>query len=118
MKITQAFTFEAAHHLPNVPEGHRCRNVHGHSYRVELTLAGSVDPHTGFVVDFFDVETVFAPLLSTLDHQHLNTIEGLANPTVENIAMWIWHRIRSALPDLASIRVYETMNCWAEYDGN
>lgn len=117
MKITQAFTFEAAHHLPNVPDGHRCRNVHGHSYRVELMLRGAVDPHTGFVVDFFDVEATFGPVLATLDHAHLNHIDGLSNPTAENIAVWIWERTQPGLPQLARVRVYETQNCWAEYEG-
>ncbi|WP_395680748.1 6-carboxytetrahydropterin synthase QueD [Inquilinus sp.] len=117
MRITQAFTFEAAHRLPNVPATHRCHRMHGHSYRVELRLEGPVDPVTGFVVDFFDVEAAFAPILARLDHYCLNEIEGLANPTAEHIAVWIWERVRPALPLLAAVAVYETPNCWAEYDG-
>ncbi|MDT3382401.1 6-carboxytetrahydropterin synthase QueD [Labrys portucalensis] len=117
MKITQAFTFEAAHRLPNVPQTHRCHRMHGHSYRVELQLEGPVDPHTGFVVDFFDVEAAFGPLLQRLDHYCLNEIEGLENPTAENIAIWIWDRIKPLLPLVASVRVYETPQCWAEYEG-
>lgn len=118
MKITQAFTFEAAHRLPNVPATHRCHRMHGHSYRVELRLEGPVDPETGFVVDFFDVEAAFAPILARLDHYCLNEIEGLENPTAEHIAVWIWDRVRPALPPLAAVAVYETPNCWAEYDGS
>lgn len=76
MKITQAFTFEAAHRLPNVPPAHRCHRMHGHSYRVELRLQGAVDPVTGFVADFFDIEAAFQPLLERLDHHCLNEIEG------------------------------------------
>ena len=117
MKITQAFAFEAAHYLPNVPESHRCRRMHGHSYRVELSLEESIDPHSGFVVDFFEVEATFAPILAMLDHQCLNDIEGLENPTAELIATWIWDRIKAALPQLRSVRLYETPNCWAEYEG-
>jgi len=117
MKITQAFTFEAAHFLPNVPATHRCRRMHGHSYRVELRLDGPVDPVTGFVIDFFDVEAAFAPLLGKLSSSCLNDIDGLANPTAENIAVWIWTRARPALPQLASVIVYETPDCWAEYQG-
>jgi 6-pyruvoyltetrahydropterin/6-carboxytetrahydropterin synthase len=117
MRITQAFTFEAAHRLPNVPETHRCFRVHGHSYRVELVLEGPVDPHTGFVVDFFDVEATFAPLLERLDHHCLNEVEGLENPTAEHIALWIWKRARPHLPELACVRVFETPLSWAEYDG-
>jgi 6-pyruvoyltetrahydropterin/6-carboxytetrahydropterin synthase len=118
MRITQAFTFEAAHRLPNVPATHRCHRMHGHSYRVELRLEGPVDPETGFVVDFFDVEAAFAPILARLDHYCLNEIEGLANPTAEHIAIWIWERVRPTLPLLATVAVYETPNCWAEYDGS
>lgn len=117
MRITQAFAFEAAHHLPNVPDGHRCRRMHGHSYRVEMRLEGPVDPQSGFVADFFDVEAAFSPLMERLDHHCLNEVEGLENPTAENISMWIWDRMRPSLPALASVAVYETTNCWAEYDG-
>jgi 6-pyruvoyltetrahydropterin/6-carboxytetrahydropterin synthase len=117
MKITQAFTFEAAHRLPHVPMTHRCYRMHGHSYRVELRLKGEVDPQTGFVVDFFDVEAAFAPLLAQLDHHCLNEVAGLENPTAENIALWIWERARPALPQLSAVSVYETPHCWAEYEG-
>lgn len=117
MKITQAFTFEAAHRLPNVAETHRCFALHGHSYRIELRLDGAVDPHTGFVVDFFEIEKVFGPLLTSLDHSYLNDLPGLANPTAELIAQWIWGRIKPDLPQLSAIVCYETPNCWAEYDG-
>lgn len=92
--------------------------MHGHSYRVELQLEGPVDPHSGFVVDFFDIEHAFGGLLKRLDHHCLNEVEGLENPTAENIAIWIWDRTRPDLPQLASVRVYETSDCWAEYDGN
>ncbi len=117
MKITQAFTFEAAHRLPHVPATHRCFRMHGHSYRVELVLEGAVDPHTGFVVDFFDVEAAFSPLLLRLDHYCLNEVEGLENPTAEHIAIWIWDRAKPLLPQLATVRVFETPQSWAEYEG-
>lgn len=117
MKIVQAFTFEAAHRLPNVPSSHRCHRMHGHSYRVALQLEGPVDPRTGFVVDFFDVEAAFAPLLAQLDHNCLNEIAGLENPTAENIAVWIFSRTKTKLPQLARVTVYETRDSFAEYDG-
>ena len=117
ISITQAFTFEAAHHLPHVPETHRCRRLHGHSYRVELTISGEVDPHTGFVVDFFDVEAAFQPVLARLDHYLLNEIAGLENPTAEHIAMWIYDRVKPSLPQLDAVLVFETPQCWAEYNG-
>jgi 6-pyruvoyltetrahydropterin/6-carboxytetrahydropterin synthase len=118
MRITQAFRFEAAHRLPKVPPSHRCYRMHGHSYRVELTLQGSVDPATGLLLDFFDIESAFAPLLAELDHYCLNEIGGLENPTAENIAAWIWQRMKAPLPQLASVKVCETPDCWAEYDGH
>lgn len=117
MRITQAFTFEAAHWLPNVHAAHRCRRMHGHSYRVELGIDGPVDAHSGFVADFYDIEAAFGPLLARLDHQCLNDIDGLANPTAENIAIWVWDRTKPGLPLLAKVTVYETPLCWAEYDG-
>jgi 6-pyruvoyltetrahydropterin/6-carboxytetrahydropterin synthase len=117
MKITQAFRFEAAHRLPKVPPSHKCHRLHGHSYRVELQLEGPIDEGTGFVVDFFDVEAAFGPILQELDHHCLNDIRGLENPTAENIAVWIWNTIRTALPQLARVVVYETPDCWADYDG-
>ena len=117
MKITQAFTFEAAHRLPHVPLTHRCHRMHGHSYRIELRLEGPVDAITGFVVDFFDVEAAFKPLLLQLDHYCLNDVEGLENPTAENIAIWIWNRIKPAVPQTSAVVVYETPDCWAEYEG-
>lgn len=117
MKISQAFKFEAAHFLPGVPSTHRCHRLHGHSYRVEAQLEGPVDPHTGFVVDFFDVEKAFVSIMEALDHRCLNDVEGLNNPTAENISVWIWDRLKPALPQISSIRVYETADCWAEYDG-
>ena len=97
MKITQAFRFEAAHRLPR-KETHPCHRLHGHSYRVELQLEGAVDPASGFLVDFFDIEAAFGPLLKQLDHYCLNEIAGLENPTAENIAIWIWDRVKGSLP--------------------
>jgi 6-pyruvoyltetrahydropterin/6-carboxytetrahydropterin synthase len=118
VKISQAFSFEAAHLLPNVAEGHRCHQLHGHSYRVELRLEGPVDPVTGFVADFFAIEAAFKPVRERLDHHYLNDIEGLENPTAENIAIWIWQQMKTVLPQLARVVVFETQDCFAEYDGN
>ncbi|HEY0331722.1 MAG TPA: 6-carboxytetrahydropterin synthase QueD [Rhodopseudomonas sp.] len=118
MKITQAFSFEAAHRLPHVPAQHRCHRMHGHSYRVELQLQGPVDAHSGFVVDFFEIEAAFGPVLASLDHYCLNEVSGLENPTAENIALWIWSRVKPALPQLSRVKVFETADCWAEYDGD
>ena len=117
MRISQAFKFEAAHRLPGVPETHRCYRLHGHSYRVEVQLEGPVDRHTGFVVDFFDLESAFAGIVAALDHRCLNDVAGLENPTAENIAVWIWDRLKGGIKPISAVRVYETSDCWAEYDG-
>lgn len=117
MRLTQAFTFEAAHYLTGVPETHRCRRMHGHSYRVDLTVEGEVDPVTGFVIDFYDVEAAFAPVLARLDHYCLNGVEGLENPTAENIAVWIWERVKPLLPQLVTVTLHETPMSRVEYSG-
>jgi 6-pyruvoyltetrahydropterin/6-carboxytetrahydropterin synthase len=117
MKITQAFSFESAHFLPKVAPTHRCHAMHGHSYRVELKVDGPVDPETGFVVDFFDIEAAFGPLLAKLDHHCLNEVAGLENPTAENIAVWIYRHVKTTLPQLFGVIVYETKDCYAEYYG-
>jgi 6-pyruvoyltetrahydropterin/6-carboxytetrahydropterin synthase len=116
MKISQAFKFEA-HRLPGVPETHRCHRLHSHSYRVEVRLDGPVDPRTGFVVDFFDLENAFAGIVGALDHRCLNEVAGLENPTAENIAVWIWDRLKTGIKPISAIRAYETSDCWAQYDG-
>ena len=90
MELWSEFTFEAAHLLPNVPEGHKCRRLHGHSYRARVWVEGDLDPELGWVLDFADLKKAFEPIRKQLDHYYLNEIDGLANPTAENIARWIW----------------------------
>jgi 6-pyruvoyltetrahydropterin/6-carboxytetrahydropterin synthase len=107
MEIFREFTFEAAHRLPNVPEGHKCARLHGHSYRVTVHVRGDVDPHTGWVMDFGDVKKAFQPLHDQLDHYYLNEVPGLSNPTSEVLARWIWDRLAEALP-LSAVAVHET----------
>jgi 6-pyruvoyltetrahydropterin/6-carboxytetrahydropterin synthase len=116
MDVFRAFTFEAAHHLPNVPDGHKCRRLHGHSYRVEVHVGGDVDPATGMVMDFAEIQGAFEPLRARLDHYYLNDIDGLDNPTSENLARWIWDRLAGALP-LSRIVVRETCTSGVEYRG-
>ena len=115
MKVSQTFRFESAHFLPHVPETHKCRRMHGHSYRAEVILSGPVDKHTGFIVDFFEIEDKAGRITASLDHVCLNEIEGLSNPTVEIIAKWIFDRVEQQIPLLHAVRVYETCDSWAEY---
>ncbi len=116
MELFRSFTFEAAHHLPNVPAGHKCRRLHGHSYQVEIHVVGDVDPETGMVIDFAVIADAFEPLRARLDHYYLNEVEGLQNPTSENLAAWIWDRLSGPLP-LAGVVVRETCTSGVNYRG-
>ena len=117
MDVFREFTFEAAHRLPYVPEGHKCSRLHGHSFRVEVRVRGDIDPASGMVIDFADLKAAFAPLLDRLDHYFLNEIEGLDNPTSENLAHWIWDRLIQPLPQLAEVVVRETCTSGVAYRG-
>jgi 6-pyruvoyltetrahydropterin/6-carboxytetrahydropterin synthase len=118
MDVFKVFTFEAAHLLPNVPPGHKCARLHGHSFRVEVHVSGPLDPHLGWVMDFADLKAAFRPLHDQLDHRYLNEIEGLENPTSENLARWIWARLLPALPGLSKVVVRETCNSGCAYRGD
>jgi 6-pyruvoyltetrahydropterin/6-carboxytetrahydropterin synthase len=118
MQIFREFTFEAAHRLPNLPEGHKCTRLHGHSYKVEVHVAGPLDPLLGWVMDFGDIKAAFKPLDERLDHHYLNEIEGLENPTSENLARWIWDHLKPALPGLSKIIVRETCTSGCVYAGD
>ncbi len=115
--IVKGFTFESAHVLPNVPAGHKCGRMHGHSFRAEIEVTGNVDPHTGFVIDYAKIKEVSRPLRDQLDHRLLNEIPGLENPTSEIICKWIWDRIAPALPGLSKVTLHETCTARCEYRG-
>lgn len=117
MDVFRVFQIEAAHRLPNVPEGHKCARLHGHSFRIEIHVSGSVGEESGWVMDFADLRRAFQPLFDRLDHHCLNDIEGLENPTSENLARWIWIRLRPGLPGLSRIVVQETCNAGCVYTG-
>ncbi len=117
MDLYKEFRFEAAHRLPNVPEGHKCGRLHGHSFRVEIHVEGPVDKWTGWVIDFAEIKTAFKPLLDQLDHYYLNDIPGLENPTSENIAIWIWRKLKPNLSLLSKVLVSETCTCGCSYQG-
>ena len=117
MEIFKEFTFEAAHRLPNVPPGHKCARLHGHSYMVAVHIAGPVADDRGWVRDFADLSCAMKPLIDQLDHYYLNEIEGLGNPTSEVLARWIWDRLYSALPELSQVVVRETCTAGCVYRG-
>lgn len=118
MEIYKEFTFEAAHQLPNVPEGHKCARLHGHSFYVRIYVSGTVDSNTGWVMDFGELKQHFAPIYNQLDHYYLNDIEGLENPTSENLARWIWQKLKPTLSILSQIEIKETCTSGCIYRGD
>lgn len=118
MEIWKKFSFEAAHLLPNVPDGHKCKRLHGHSYYVHIHVTGEPDSEVGWIVDFAEIADAFQPLWEQLDHNYLNEIEGLENPTSEVIAMWIWDRLKPDLPLLSKVVVGETCTAGCIYEGD
>lgn len=108
-RIGRTYRFESAHRLPNLPDGHKCKNLHGHNYRMEVVLRGGLDGR-GFVKDFAEMDAEVGPLLKLVDHRLLNDVEGLENPTAEIIAGWFFERITGC----ESVRIYENDDCWAE----
>ena len=118
MEIYKVFMIEAAHRLTSVPPDHKCARLHGHSWRVELHVEGRVQADKGWVQDFGDIKEVFQPYYDQLDHNYLNEVEGLKNPTSENLAKWIWVRVRPKLPLLSKVVVCETCTCGCVYTGD
>jgi 6-pyruvoyltetrahydropterin/6-carboxytetrahydropterin synthase len=117
MDLRRTFQFEAAHLLPHLPETHKCRRLHGHSFQVEIVVTGEVDPAFGWVMDYADVKAAFKPLWDRLDHYYLNEVKGLENPTSENLAIWIWNELKPRLPLLSEVVVAETCTARCVYRG-
>ncbi len=117
MDIYKEFYLESAHWLPHVPEGHKCGRLHGHSFKVVITVSGEPDDHSGWIIDFGDIKSIFQPLYDQLDHSCLNHIEGLDNPTSEVLSQWIWKQLKPKLPLLSQIEVCETCTSGCVYRG-
>lgn len=115
--IYKEFTIEAAHSLPNVGADHKCKRLHGHSFKIELHVSGDIDSQLGWVVDFDYITEKFRPILQQLDHRYLNEIKGLENPTSENLACWIWRNLSPELPQLKQVTVKETCTAGCIYRG-
>ena len=118
MEIYKEFAFESAHRLPNVPDGHKCGRMHGHSFKGTIYVDGKVGDKTGWVMDYADMKEIFQPIYDQLDHHCLNDVPGLENPTSENIARWIWNELRPCLPLLNAVEVAETCNARCVYRGD
>lgn len=117
VELVKEFRFEAAHFLPNVPEGHKCRRIHGHSFRGEIAVRGTLHPELKWVIDFADLKEAVEPVVRQLDHYLLNEIEGLENPTSEVIAVWVWNRLAPSLPGLVRVTIEETCTSRCHYYG-
>jgi 6-pyruvoyltetrahydropterin/6-carboxytetrahydropterin synthase len=117
LELRKTFQFEAAHLLPHLPAEHKCRRLHGHSFQAEIVIGGEADPKLGWVMDYADISAAFKPLWEQLDHRYLNEVPGLENPTSENVAAWIWERLKPALPLLIEVVVAETCTARCVYRG-
>lgn len=118
MELFKEFTFEAAHLLPNVPVGHKCARLHGHSFKLIVHVEGPVDPELGWVIDFGDISAAVKPVINELDHYYLNDIPGLENPTSEVLVRWIWDRLEESVPFLSALDLRETCTSGCRYTGN
>ena len=117
MDIYKKFSFDSAHYLPNLPEDHKCKRMHGHTFNVEIHISGPIDKKIGWIMDFGDVKEVCDPVINQLDHIVLNEVPGLENPTSENLSKWIWKRLKPKLQYLTSIEVKETCSTGCIYRG-
>jgi 6-pyruvoyltetrahydropterin/6-carboxytetrahydropterin synthase len=117
VELVKDFRFEAAHYLPNVPEDHKCRRMHGHSFRGEIAVRGAIDPRTGWLLDFADLKREIDKVVTRLDHYLLNDVEGLDNPTSEAVAIWIWKRLAPTVPQLVRVTIEETCTTRCHYFG-
>jgi 6-pyruvoyltetrahydropterin/6-carboxytetrahydropterin synthase len=100
-----------------LPETHKCRRLHGHSFQVEIVVSGEVDPKLGWVMDYADMTKAFKPIWAKLDHYYLNDIPGLENPTSENVAVWIWEQLKPVMPMLTEVVIAETCTARCIYRG-
>jgi 6-pyruvoyltetrahydropterin/6-carboxytetrahydropterin synthase len=117
VRLTKDFQFEAAQTLPKAPEGHKCRRMHGHSFKVEISVEGEADRETGWLYDHAEIGAAMKPLIQQLDHSYLNEIAGLENPTIENMAAWFWKKLEPLCPGLCEIVVHETPTARCVYRG-
>lgn len=117
MDIFRIFHLQCARRLPGLPESHPCSRLHGHSFRVELTVTGELDAQLGWVMDFAKLDKAWQGIHALLDHRYLNDITGLENPTSENLACWLWNSLQTPLPQLSKISVMESHDSGCIYHG-
>lgn len=117
MLLFKEVTFDAAHYLPLLPEGHKCRDMHGHTYRLRIWLNGKPN-EMGWVMDFAEIKRILSPVVDQLDHKILNKVDGLENPTCELVAVWIWNKLKPLLPILDKVELHETPSSGVIYEGD
>ena len=117
MEIYKEFIFESAHLLPNMPDGHKCGRLHGHSFKASIYVSDTPGEVSGWIMDYGDLKRIFQPIYEELDHNYLNDIEGLENPTSEVLAQWIWRRLKPDLPQLSAVLINETCTSGCLYRG-
>ena len=118
MIVYKKFNIESTRSLPNLPKTHPCHKIHGHSFKIIISVEGEIDQESGFVIDFQVIENAFQPIKTMLDHTYLNEIKGLSNPSSENICIWIWDKLESSLPNIYKIEIKETDSTGCIYRGN
>jgi 6-pyruvoyltetrahydropterin/6-carboxytetrahydropterin synthase len=118
MEIYKEFIFDSAHFLPHVPDEHKCKQIHGHTYHLRVYIKGNPGPNTGWVIEFKEMKDIILPVIDQLDHKLINNVPGLENPTAENITSWIWDRLKPILPMLERIELKETPTTGVVYNGS
>lgn len=116
-ELRKTFKIDAAHRLTGLPPGHKCARLHGHTFSIQVVLEGELDPRSGVVMDYNQIRAEVEPVLEQLDHRYLNEVPGLENPTSENIAAWLWSRLKPRLQGLKEIQVSESDSSLAVFRG-
>ena len=117
MLLFKQFTFDSAHFLPNVPDGHKCKEIHGHTYHLKVWIEGDLEPHYEWVMDFAVLKKAVEPVIKSIDHKLMNNLPGLENPTCERIAIWLWDKIKPQIPQLKRVELNETPTSGVIYEG-
>ena len=118
VELCRKYNFAAAHFLPNVPEGHKCRRLHGHSYELEVAVRGEVERETGWLMDYADIDGEVKPVVAEIDHRTLNEVPGFLNATAEELCGWLWERLQDRLPGLYRVSIAETCTAACHYYGD
>ena len=118
MEVFRNFRFHAARHLPKLNDKHICKKMHGHTFNLTVHVESKINPDTGFVIDFFDIDKIFnKEIMPLIDHKNLNTVIGLENPTSENLCVWIWTKLIKHIPTISKLNLSEDHGTGIIYNG-